>query len=1166
MAAVKALQQWCRIQCEGYRDVNIKNMTSSFRDGLAFCALIHKQRPELIDFDSLKKENVYENNHLAFKVAEEQLGIPALLDAEDMVALKVPDRLSILTYVSQYYNYFHGRSPIGGGGAVKRPAEAPADGPAGKKNQAVVSKVFQPSKENNPPPFFAATQPLPRPRETRNNEFPAEKSHRVGTLSNKCVSCNQHVHLVQRHLVDGKLYHRNCAKLLGLPNTSTLLRNVPSRVTPPADLTKDNTVTPTAPPRLGPAAQKPSAPLSFSITSSTPSSSNTTPAKESKGPVSQPSSTVITPAPISTRPVAAPRTSTTAAKTLQSKLAFFQAESADTKPVAMIVDPPKGAKSTDPVQETKGGTNALGAKSQAKVKEDTAKKASDDKSSKTKPTETSKNLSKVENNNSKTELAETLNKVLKVEKNNNDSKTELAQTSKKVSNVENNNSKTEFAETLNKVLKVEKTNNNSKTELAQTSKKVSKEENNSSKTKLAQTSKEVSQVENNSSKTELAQTSKKVSKAENNNSKTELAQTSKIVSKVENNNNSKTELAENPKKVSKVENNNNGKTELAETYKKVSKVENNNNGKTELAETSKKVSKVENNNNNSKTELAETYKKVSKVENNNNGKTELAETYKKVSKVENNNGKTELAETYKKVSKVENNNNGKTELAENPKKVSKVENNNTGKTELAETYKKVSKMENNNNGKTELAETYKKVSKVENNNNGKTELAETSKKVSKVENNNNGKTELAENPKKVSKVENNNNGKTELAETYKKVSKVENNNNGKTELAETYKKVSKVENNNNGKTELSETSKKVSKEENYNNSKPTPKSDLPKQTDVTPQVQEVKKPTEGVRGKMRLRLKINPSFLADLQPPPSEGSPPSVSSSQPRDKTPDRGSKPAAPPRTSASADKETPTDWRAMLKPVSKDTKAADSSQSSARLQPDKTANSPSTQVSLKPLVDPPKPTGISVTVPSSQGFRNDERKPTTTPSESNFLKTKPNFIPKEAILKELQEIEDNINQLEKRGVVLETKLRHSEDEGEDDSLMDELMVEWFGLIRNKQLAMRRESELVYIGKTQDLEEEQPSVEQDLRKLIDKPEHLKTAWDRKREEQLMSKLMEIVNDRNAIVEGLDEDRLREEEEDQELDKLMMNLNAKKDKKKKSPMSKLFTWGSKKEA
>uniref|UniRef100_A0A672V588 Spectrin beta chain n=1 Tax=Strigops habroptila TaxID=2489341 RepID=A0A672V588_STRHB len=104
-SAKDALLLWCQMKTAGYPEVNIQNFTTSWRDGLAFNALIHKHRPDLIDFHKLTKSNATYNLQQAFNTAEQQLGLSKLLDPED-VNMEDPDEKSIITYVVSFYHYF----------------------------------------------------------------------------------------------------------------------------------------------------------------------------------------------------------------------------------------------------------------------------------------------------------------------------------------------------------------------------------------------------------------------------------------------------------------------------------------------------------------------------------------------------------------------------------------------------------------------------------------------------------------------------------------------------------------------------------------------------------------------------------------------------------------------------------------------------------------------------------------------------------------------------------------------------------------------------------------------------------------------------------------------------------------------------------------------------
>ncbi|MCJ8734416.1 hypothetical protein PDJAM_G00235180 [Pangasius djambal] len=101
---------WCQKQTQGYRGVNVTDLTTSWKSGLALCALIHHQRPDLIDFDSLNEADSAKNNQLAFEVAERAFGIQPLITGKEMAAEQEPDKLVMVLYLSKFYEMFRNSS------------------------------------------------------------------------------------------------------------------------------------------------------------------------------------------------------------------------------------------------------------------------------------------------------------------------------------------------------------------------------------------------------------------------------------------------------------------------------------------------------------------------------------------------------------------------------------------------------------------------------------------------------------------------------------------------------------------------------------------------------------------------------------------------------------------------------------------------------------------------------------------------------------------------------------------------------------------------------------------------------------------------------------------------------------------------------------------------
>ncbi|XP_068075807.1 protein-methionine sulfoxide oxidase mical3b isoform X8 [Danio rerio] len=114
MARYSKLLSWCQEHTHGYRKVCVTDFTSSWRSGLALCALIHTFRPDLIDFASLEESEAEFSGQLGLDVAEQEFGICPIMTGKEMSVLEESDSLCMVMYLSQLHELLKDTSPPSG--------------------------------------------------------------------------------------------------------------------------------------------------------------------------------------------------------------------------------------------------------------------------------------------------------------------------------------------------------------------------------------------------------------------------------------------------------------------------------------------------------------------------------------------------------------------------------------------------------------------------------------------------------------------------------------------------------------------------------------------------------------------------------------------------------------------------------------------------------------------------------------------------------------------------------------------------------------------------------------------------------------------------------------------------------------------------------------------
>ncbi|KAF7211994.1 F-actin-monooxygenase MICAL2 isoform X5 [Nothobranchius furzeri] len=246
------LLTWCQKQTEGYRNVSITDLTSSWRSGMALCALIHRFKPQLIDFDSLNEGDHTTNLQLAFDVSEHDFGIRPFMSVKELSAGEELDKTRMSAYLSKFYELFRGTPlPVSESRQVDENNECPSKEvrtnnmfslalarkrvPKEEKSGSVDSiykrrRKFYLEEATNLSSNGSTQRDERDPKENKvrsmatqllakfesKNNFTIHKTQgssirrTFSQMSEKCHSCGKRVYMVERICAEGLYFHREC--------------------------------------------------------------------------------------------------------------------------------------------------------------------------------------------------------------------------------------------------------------------------------------------------------------------------------------------------------------------------------------------------------------------------------------------------------------------------------------------------------------------------------------------------------------------------------------------------------------------------------------------------------------------------------------------------------------------------------------------------------------------------------------------------------------------------------------------------------------------------------------------------------------------------------------------------------------------------------------------